>query len=127
MSCAFSTLVQLGLNLLRQDLSQLDTPLIEAVDVPYRTLGEGDMFVVRDQSSERAWRDLLGEDGGCGPITEECLVIDKLIGRSLSFDLCFRLAGHERFGLGKEVGCQHPGRVISTCPHIMLGALRAYF
>lgn len=99
--------LQLLLNLLRKDLAQLDTPLVEGVDVPDGSLGEGHMLVVGDQRTESSGCDLLGEDGGRRAVTKEGLVRHQVLGRALSLDLLRGLADHQSLRLGKEVGCQH--------------------
>ena len=99
--------VKLGLDLLGQDLAQLDAPLVEAVDIPDRALGEGQVLVVDDQGAERGRGDLLGEDAGGGAVAEEGLVRDEVLGRALALDLLRRLAHHQRLRLGEEVGREH--------------------
>jgi len=54
--------LELRLDLLGQDLSELDTPLVKGVDVPDGAFGKGQVFVVCDQGAEGAWCDLLSED-----------------------------------------------------------------
>jgi len=44
--------LQLSLDLLGQALSELDTPLVEGVDVPNGAFGEGDVLVVGDQGTQ---------------------------------------------------------------------------
>ncbi len=86
--------LQLLLDLLRKDLAQLDTPLVERVDVPDSSLGEGHMLVVGDQCTESSGRDLLGKDGGRRAVTKEGLVRDQVFGRALGLDLLRGLADH---------------------------------
>ena len=99
--------VKLRLDLLGQRLAELNTPLVEAVDVPDGTLGESEMLVVNDQGTKSGRCDLVGQDGGSGSVTQEGLVSDKVLRRTLSLDLIRRLSDHERLGLGEEVGCKH--------------------
>ena len=119
-----AALVQLSKNLLRQGLAQLNTPLVEAVDVPDGALGEGEVLVVDDQSTQGSRRDLLCEDGGGGAVAQEGLVGDELVGRALGLDFVGRLADHEGLSLGEEVGGKHPD-IISLvqsqlCSHLLL-------
>ena len=79
--------VELGLDLLGEALSELNTPLVEGVDVPDGALSEGDVLVVGDQSSESGWSDLLGEDRGGWAVAQEGLVRDKLVWGTLGLDL----------------------------------------
>lgn len=48
---AVTLLIELFENLLGQHLAQLDTPLVEAVDIPDRSLSEGQVLVVDNQST----------------------------------------------------------------------------
>lgn len=110
--------LQLLLDLFGQDLAQLDTPLVEGVDVPDSPLGEGDVLVVGDQSTQSGRSDLLGEDGGGGTVTQEGLVRDKLGGSTLSLDLLGGLANHQSLRLSKEVGSQH-ALVLATLDRVV--------
>lgn len=117
MASTLSTIFQFRLNLLCQDLTKLNTPLVEAVDVPNGTFCEGDVLVIGDQSPQRSWGNLLREDRGRGSVSEESFVVHKLVRSSFGLDLCFRFARHERFRLGKIIGRQHPGYLVSVRPH----------
>jgi hypothetical protein len=99
--------VELSLDLLGERLSELDTPLVEAVDVPDGALGEGEVLVVDDQGTESGGCDLVGQDGGGGSVTQEGLVSDKVLGRALSLDLIGSLSDHKSLSLGEEVGGKH--------------------
>ena len=108
MTVAIAGLVQLLENLLGQHLAQLDTPLVEAVDVPDGTLGEGEVLVVDDESTELGGADdAADEDGRRGTVAEEALVGDQVLGGTLGLDLLVRLSDHESLSLGKVVGSQH--------------------
>ena len=91
-----------------QNLAQLDTPLVEAVDVPDGALGESEVLVVDDQRTQSPGRDLLCEDRGRGSVAEEGFVWDELLGGPFGLDLVGSLADHEGFGLSEEVGGKHP-------------------
>ena len=99
--------LQLLLDLLGQHLAQLHTPLVEGVDVPDGALGEGQVLVVRDQSTQRRRGDLLGQDRGGGAVAQERLVRHQVVRRTLGLDLLGRLPDHQGLGLGQEVGRQH--------------------
>jgi hypothetical protein len=101
-------LIKLREDLLGKALAQLDTPLVEAVDVPDGALGEGEVLVVDDQGTQSGWGDLVGENGRRGAVAQEGLVGDKVLWRALGFDLVGGLTDHERLSLGKEVGRKHP-------------------
>ena len=58
--------------------------------------------------TESTGGDLLGQDGGGGPVAEESLVGNDLIGSALGLDGFGGLADHEGLGLSEEVGSQHP-------------------
>ena len=99
--------IELSLDLLGQDLAELDTPLVEAVDVPDSTLGEGEVLVVDDQSTKSGRCDLVSQDGGGGAVAQEGLVRDKVVGSTLSLDLVGGLADHKSLSLSEEVRSQH--------------------
>lgn len=99
--------IELGLDVLCQTLAQLNTPLVEAVDIPNRTLGEGQVLVVCDQRTKRTWSDLLRKDAGRRSVTHEGLVRNESLGGGLSLELVRGLSNHKSFGLGEEVRCKH--------------------
>lgn len=99
--------LQLLLDILSENLAQLNTPLVEGVDVPDRTLDEGDVLVVGDQSTQGGRGDLLSQNGGGGPVAQEGLVRDEVLRGVLGLDLLGGLADHQGLGLGQEVGGQH--------------------
>lgn len=107
MSSRLLVVVKLRLDLLGQRLAKLNTPLVETVDVPDGTLGEGQVLVVDNQRTQSGRGDLVGQDGRRGAVTKERLVGNKLLGRSLSLDLIRSLADHEGLSLSKEVGGKH--------------------
>lgn len=99
--------LQLLLDLLGKHLAQLHTPLVEGVDVPDGTLGEGEVLVVGNQSSQSGGGDLLGQDGGRRAVAQEGLVRDQVLRGTLGLDLLRGLSDHQSFRLGQEVGSQH--------------------
>lgn len=109
MTLAVALLVELLENLLGEDLAQLDTPLVERVDVPDGTLGEGEVLVVNDQGTELSGTDVSTDEyGGGGAVAEEDLVRDELLGRvALGADLVGRLADHEGLSLCEVVRREH--------------------
>ena len=113
MSRTLTPLLQLGLDLLGQALAELDAPLVEAVDVPHRALGEGEVLVVGDQRAQCGGGDFLGEDRGRGSVAEEGFVRDEVVGGAFGFDFVGGFADHEGFGLGEEVGGEHSGGQVS--------------
>ncbi|KAI6752012.1 hypothetical protein HG531_006708 [Fusarium graminearum] len=105
---AVALLIKLLEDLLGQDLAQLDTPLVEAVDVPDSTLSEGEVLVVDDQSTQLGRANgTTDENRGGRSVTQESLVRDKLLRGTLGADLLISLANHEGLGLGKVVGSKH--------------------
>src|SRR5438034_11759049 len=81
---------------LGQHLAQLDSPLIERVDVPDDALGEHAVLVERDELSERLRRQQLGEDRVRGAIPLEDPMRDQTVRRALGLDLLTRLAEGQR-------------------------------
>lgn len=108
MGAGLAILVELSQDLLRERLAELDTPLVEAVDVPDSALGEGEVLVVDDQGTKRGRCDLIGQDRGGGTVAQEGLVGDKFVRSALSLDLIWCLADHESLSLSEEVGGKHP-------------------
>ena len=51
---------QIAENALRENLAELDAPLIVAVDVPDYTLNENLVLVKSDERTERLGRELIG-------------------------------------------------------------------
>lgn len=108
MALAIAGLVKLLEDLLGQDLAQLDTPLVKGVDVPDGSLGEGEVLVVDNQSTQLGGADVAtDQDAGGGAVAEEDLVGNKLLGGTLGADLVSGLADHQSLGLSKVVGCKH--------------------
>lgn len=105
---AVAGLVELLKNLLSKDLAQLNTPLVEAVDVPDGTLDESQVLVVDNQSTQLGRADDISHQDGCGwSVTKEALVRDEVLRGTLGSELVVSLADHESLSLGKVVGCQH--------------------
>lgn len=105
--CRGTRSIEIRLDILRQRLPELHTPLIERIDVPDRTLSKHHMLVVRNQRSQRTGRDLLRENARRRPITKEDLMRHQIIRRTFFADLIRRLTDHERLGLRKIVGREH--------------------
>ena len=68
---------QLRKNLLRQLLAEFDPPLVEAVDVPDRALGEDFVLVQRDELAQRARVNDVDEDAVGGTVPGEGLGVDQ--------------------------------------------------
>lgn len=107
MGTASTRSLELLLNVLSKNLTQLHTPLVKRVDVPDGTLGEGQVLVESNKSSQGSRRDLLSEDRSGRSVTEEGLVRHQLIRGILSLNLLRSLSDHQSFGLSEEVGSQH--------------------
>ena len=63
--------VELRQDLRRQLLAELDTPLIEAVDVSHTALHEHDVLVQGDQLTQHVRRQSRREDGGARSVPGE--------------------------------------------------------
>lgn len=100
-------ILQLLLNALGKNLTKLNTPLVEGVDVPDSTLGEGDVLVVSDQSTQGEGSDLAGKDAGGRAVAVESLMVQQLLGDLLVLQLSSGLAQHQSLRLSKEVGGKH--------------------
>lgn len=99
--------LELLLNVLSKNLTQLNAPLVERVDVPDGTLGECQVLVESNESSQGSRGDLLGEDGSGWSVTKESLMRHQGISGILSLDLLGGLSDHQSFGLSEEVGSKH--------------------
>src|SRR4029434_498651 len=89
----FRRALELGDDVLGQHLAELDSPLIERVDVPDAPLGEHAVLVQRDELAERLRREPLCQDGVRRAIALEHPVGDEAIRRALGLHLVARLAG----------------------------------
>ena len=83
----FRVAFELSDDLLREHLAQLDTPLVEGVDVPDDALGEDGVLVECDQLAEGFGCEDFGEDGIRRAIAFENLVRDEGVGRAADLDL----------------------------------------
>lgn len=105
--CTTSSLgLQLLLDLLGQDLSEFNAPLVKAVDVPDDTFGEDQPFVVCDERAESGWSDLISQDVGGRSVAQEGFVSDQFIRGTLGLDFVGSLANGQSLSLGKEIRCQ---------------------
>src|SRR5262249_41678928 len=85
-------------------LAQLDTPLIEGIDTPDRTLSENTVLVQCDQFPERFRRELFRDDCIGRMVTLEYPVWHEPIRHALRLRLLGSLAERQRFGLSQDVG-----------------------
>mmetsp|Transcript_9105 Transcript_9105/g.15829 ORF Transcript_9105/g.15829 Transcript_9105/m.15829 type:complete len:501 (-) Transcript_9105:206-1708(-) len=105
--------LQLWQNLLRQRFTQLNTPLIERIDIPDGPLSEDLHFVQGNQNAKHAGCQLLEEHGGRGSVSLKHLVghqgLDLLVTHlaarlELRTDRIGILSEGHGLGLGKVVG-----------------------
>src|SRR6516164_5017697 len=87
---------------LRENLAELDAPLIERIDVPDRTLREHRVLIERDQLAE-----CFGHDGIGWTIALEHAVRNQPVRSAFRRDLLASLAKCQRFGLRVYVGDEH--------------------
>lgn len=99
--------LELLLNVLSKNFTQLDTPLVKRIDVPDGALGESQVLVESNKCSQRSRCDLLSEDGGGWSVAKEGLVRHQVIWGILGLDLLRGLSDHQSLGLSKEVGSEH--------------------
>src|SRR5918995_5269133 len=90
---------ELGDDARREHLAELDTPLVERVDVPDRALRKDRMLVESDELAKRLGRQALGQDDVRGPVALEDAVRHEPLGRALRPHLVRRLPEGERLGL----------------------------
>ena len=72
---------------LGQGFAKFDTPLVEGINVPDRSLGEDIVFVERDELAEYLGSEFVGEDGICRTVALEDAVRDEPGGCALGLDL----------------------------------------
>src|ERR1039458_396153 len=96
--------LQLGDDLLGQDLAQFHPPLVKRVDVPDRALYEDAVLVEGDQGTEQAGSQHLGQQDVGRAIALHHAVGDDVVGGALRPNLICGLAERQRLGLGEHVG-----------------------
>lgn len=120
---------QVTLNGFSQGLAQLNTPLIEGVDVPDDTLSEDLVFVGGDESAESERRQLLDDNRVGWTISGEDFVWNEIFELfslhaglfQLGAHLLFSFAKSESLSLSQEVGQQQfvvnsaGNRVVCLC------------
>src|SRR5215472_10701295 len=91
----------------RQYLAELDAPLVERVDVPYRALGEHAVLVESHELAERCGRQPRQQKRVGRAVTLKGAVGHEPVGRTLGADFLWRLAEGKCFALREYVGEQH--------------------
>src|SRR5437763_1800279 len=92
---------------LGEHLTELNSPLIERINVPNRTLGENRVFVKSNEPAERSGGEPLGKDGVGRTISFKYAMRDQPFRRAFGPDFIGCLSKSEGFGLGKDVGHQN--------------------
>mmetsp|Transcript_8499 Transcript_8499/g.12413 ORF Transcript_8499/g.12413 Transcript_8499/m.12413 type:complete len:207 (+) Transcript_8499:150-770(+) len=125
MTTNFSCSIQLWQDLLSKSLTQLNTPLVECINVPHCGLCENLHFIHGDQDTEHTGGELLEEEGSRWTVSLKDFVWHKcfncLIGH-LALELCTylisRLSHCHGLSLGKIVG-KKDGVVINWSTKIL--------
>jgi hypothetical protein len=91
---------------LRQNLAQLNAPLVEGIDIPDCALGERGVFVERHQFAEGFGCQFFGEDHVRRPVTFEDSVRNEPRWRALRRDLLRGLSKGQSLSLRADVGNQ---------------------
>src|SRR6266851_1198913 len=99
--------LQLANDPLCQHLAKLDTPLVERVDAPNRTLRKHCMFVQRNQLAQHLRRELIRQNRIRWTITLEHPMRNQPVRRALRLHLLRRLAKRQRLSLRKDIRHQH--------------------
>src|SRR5688572_238092 len=84
---------------LHQHLAQLDSPLIERVEIPDDALREHAVFVERDELSECCWRQPLDEDRVRRAVALEDPMRNEVAAGALGLHLLAGFPESQRFGL----------------------------
>src|SRR3984885_8833806 len=95
---------ELGNDAHGEDFAELDTPLVEGVDLPDCSLDEDTVLVECNELAERCGGHVFGEDDGGWAVALEGLVGDEPVGDAFGLELLAGLAEGQRFGLGEDVG-----------------------
>ena len=95
---------ELGDDAHRELLAELDSPLIERVDVPDDALGEDGVLVEGDEHAEDVRSELLGHDRRRRPVAGEDAMGNEPVGRSLRGHLLGGLPERERLRLREQIG-----------------------
>src|SRR4029077_597296 len=90
-------------NALGQLLAELDTPLVERVDVPNGTLCKDAMLVESDEFTKGFWSKPLAQNCVRWAVTFEAPVWHEPVRRALRLDLLGCLAESQRLGLGEHI------------------------
>ena len=96
--------LEFGDDALRQHFAELDTPLIEGIDVPDGALRKYAVLVESDEFAQDFRRQPLGKNGVRWAIAFEHAMRHQPVRRAFGLDLLGRLAERERFGLREYVG-----------------------
>src|SRR5258705_9208574 len=97
--------LQLRDNALSQHLAELDSPLVERVDIPNHPLGENEMFVKGNELTEHFWCEPIGKNRVRWPVAFEDPMRHEPVRRALSLHLFGRLTERQRLGLSEDI-CQ---------------------
>src|SRR6267142_490099 len=99
--------IKLRDNALGQHLAELDTPLVERVNIPNDALCENRVFVKGNELTESFWCEPLGKNRVRWPVALEDPMRHEPIRRSLSLHLFGRFTESERFGLSEDMCQEH--------------------
>src|SRR5215813_11263109 len=94
-------------NALSQHLAQLDTPLVERVNIPNDALRENRVFIKGHELTQHFRRELLGQDRVRWPVALEDPMRHEPIRRALRFHLLWRLTKSEGLGLSEHICQEH--------------------
>mmetsp|Transcript_64532 Transcript_64532/g.135441 ORF Transcript_64532/g.135441 Transcript_64532/m.135441 type:complete len:395 (-) Transcript_64532:749-1933(-) len=98
-----ASLGQIASDLLRQHLAQLDTPLVEGVDVPDPALNSGSVLVEGQQLAQGVGIANRKEQGERGSVASEGLVGNEVVWHLLGLQLLRSLAQGQGVRLSEEV------------------------
>src|SRR5882724_264856 len=93
----FLLALQLRDDALSQHLAELDSPLVERVNIPNHPLGENRVFVKGNEFTEHFWCEPLGENRVRWPVALEDSMRYEPIRHALSLHLLGRFTESERF------------------------------
>ena len=94
---------EFGNDPLGEQLTKLNSPLIERIDIPNRPLRENGVFIKGNKPAKRGRSEPLGEDGVGRAISFKYAMRDQPFRRAFSVDFIGCLSKSQRFGLGNDV------------------------
>src|SRR5207248_3814756 len=92
---------------LGKQLTELNSPLIERINIPNRALRENRVFIKGNEPAKGGWSEPLGQNGVGRAISFKYAMRDQPFRGAFGPNLIGCLPESQSFGLGKDVGHQN--------------------